>query len=211
MTDHRPSTERALKEITAALDTLAATITAALDNLAATVRAERDLAEARAKVERLTAERDRLEAAQYLSDGSAWGGPVREPTVQKGAESNAESIDPADVQPGEAWLVKVDRETRTAVKDTDAAIPWNTVNPSGVFHAEYNEDVTLLTRLVPAPRTITNPDDLDRAKRDTIIRDARGVVCSRDSAGTAWTTFTNLTDQRRHIVLPATVLWEPEA
>lgn len=190
MTDHRPTTERALKEITAALDNLAATITAALDTLATTARAERDLAEARAKVERLTTERD-------------------EKPVQKAAESNAETPTPADVKPGEAWIVEVNRQKRTAVKDNDAGVPWNTITTNGVFRAEDDDDVTLVTRLVPAPRVITDPDDLDRAKRDTIIRDARGVVCSRDSMGTAWTTFTNLADQRHHIVLPATVLWEP--
>lgn len=102
-------------------------------------RVEHDLADARAEANRLTTERD-------------------EKPLQKAAESNAETITPADVQPGEAWLVQVGRETRTAVKDTDAGIPWNTVNHSGVFHAEHDDDVTLVTRLVPAPRTITNPD-----------------------------------------------------
>lgn len=199
---------------------------------------ERD--EARADAERLTAERDgareeiawlrngpgHTEVATDLPDpaeaerleGLNFDKQVREAindhydqyAVQEAAENNAETPTPADVKPGEAWIVEVNRQKRTAVKDNDAGVPWNTITTNGVFHAEDDDDVTLITRLAPAPRTITNPDDLDRAKRDTIIRDARGIVCSRDSMGTAWSTFTNLADQRHHIILPATVLWEPE-
>lgn len=169
---------------------------------------EHDLAEARAggraahdnwmnaadEVERLTSENEQLHRA-----------------VQKGAESNAESLDPADVPAGEAWLVDVDGERRTAVKDRDANVPWSTVTAGGLFFHEENENVTLLHRLVPAPRAITNPDELDQVKRRTVIRDAAGVVCERDGMGDAWTTFTSLADQRPHIILPVTVLWEPEA
>ena len=168
---------------------------------------ERD--DARAEVERLTAERD-----TEGPDDNDWLAGMKEAARYA---INATRPNPADVPPAEAWLVEVNGDKRTAVKDSDADIPWNTVNTNGVFHAEYNENVTLITRLAPvtrlapAPRIITNHDDLDRAKRDTIIRDARGVVCSRDSMGHAWSTFTNLADQRPHIALPATVLWEPEA
>lgn len=147
---------------------------------------EHGIAEARAEVERLTA-------------------------VQKGAESNAESIDPADVRPGEPWLVECRGERRTAVKDRDDDVPWNTVAADGLFFSEENENITLVARLVPAPRAITNPDELDQVKRRTVIRDAAGVVCERDGMGDAWTTFTSLADQRPHIILPVTVLWEPEA
>lgn len=122
-------------------------------------RMEHDLTEARAEVERLAAERD------GARDEIAWlrNGPGHTEVAtdlpnpadaQKAAESTAETPTPADVQPGEAWLVQVGRETRTAVKDTDAGIPWNTVNHSGVFHAENDDDVTLLARLVP----VTRPD-----------------------------------------------------
>ena len=144
------------------------------------------------EVERLTSENEQLHL-----------------TVQKGAESNAETTDPAYVKPGEAWVVECRGERRTAVKDRDDDVPWNTVAADGLFFSEENENVTLLHRLVPAPRVITNHDDLDRAKWDTIIRDARGVVCSRDSMGHAWTTFTSLANQKPHIEFPVTVLWEP--
>lgn len=93
---------------------------------------ERD--EARAEVDRLRADVARLTAAQ------------------KGAESNAESLDPADVKPGEAWLVECHREWRTAVKDRDDDEPWNTFTAGGLFFPEENEAITLVSRLVPAPR-----------------------------------------------------------
>ncbi len=152
------------------------------------------LSEARAEVELLTAERDRIATGRHITYAEMDGEPLP---------------DPADVKPGEAWLVEVDGEKRTAMKDNGAGVPWNTIATNGVFRYEGDDDVTLITRLVPAPRVITDPDDLDRAKRDTVIRDTRGVICSRDSMGHAWTTFTSLADQRRHIILPATVLWEP--
>lgn len=58
---------------------------------------------------------------------------------------------------------------------------------------------------------ITDPDELHRAKRYTVIRDAAGVVCERDGMSDAWTTFTSMADHRPHIILPATVLWESGA
>jgi hypothetical protein len=182
---------------------------------------EHDLAEARAEVERLTVERDRLEAAQHLADGSAWGGPVREPTVQKGAESNAETPDPADVKPGEAWMVEVRGERRPAVKDRDSIGPWNTIDPDGRFLMEDNENVTLLHRLVPAPRVITNPDELDRLAASSVILSTDGDAWQKSSETSLWVsawwatsdgepskwTADRLCDEDH----PVTVLWEPEA
>lgn len=166
--------------------------------------AERD--DARAQVNRLTTERDRLEAAQYLSDGSAWGGPVREPTVQKGAESNAESLDPASVKPGEAWIVECRGERRNAVKDNDDTVPWCSINADGWFNAEKNADITLITRLVPAPRVITDAKELlSGFSEGTIIRDKAGDIMVRDADG-----WTEVNSYEWVVSLPATVLWEPE-
>lgn len=167
----------------------------------ATLARERD--EARAEVERLTAEQDT--EALHNHD---WLAGMKDATRYA---INATRPDPDDVQPGEAWIVEVEGERRTAVKDRADIQPWNTVNADGWLLTEDDEDVTLITRLVPAPRTITNHDDLDQAKRRTLIRDARGVVCERDGMGNAWTTFNSLANQRPHIALPATVLWEPVA
>lgn len=164
---------------------------------------ERDLAEARADVKRLTAELETEPVALEVN-------------VATDQQANMQGIlagslpDPADVKPGEAWIVDVDGERRPAMKDGEDYFQWNTITGGGWLSSVGNSDVTLIARLAPAPRAITNADDLDRAKRCTVIRDAAGVVCERDGMGDAWTTFTSLSNQRPHITLPATVLWEPE-
>lgn len=124
---------------------------------------------------------------------------------------NSSTPNPADVPPGEAWIVEVFGEQRTAAKDRTDYLAWNTVSAEGILFPEQNEDVTLIARLVPAPRVIINADDLDQVKRRTVIRDAAGVVCERDAMGDYWTTFTSLANQKPHIEFPVTVLWEPEA
>ena len=130
---------------------------------------------------------------------------------QKGAESNAESLDPADVKPGEAWLVEVDGERRTAVKDRGAGVPWNTVAADGLFFTEGNENITLVTRLVPAPRVIADPDDLEQLTEGAIIRSRDGEAC-RKSDGGDWSVdgLDGAVGYGPRQVLPVTVLWEPE-
>ena len=157
---------------------------------AATTRAEQvehELAEAHDELERLAA-------------------------VRKGAESNAESLDPADVKPGEAWLVEVAGAWRTAVKDRGAGVPWNTVDADGLFFPEGNENITIVSRLVPAPRVITNAEDLDALAEGSIIRAKDGDAC-RKSDGGDWTVdgLDGAVGYGPRQVLPATVLWEPEA
>lgn len=49
-------------------------------------------------------------------------------------------------------------ERRHALKDDDSVVPWNTINADGWPRYEDNDDITLITRLVPAPRIITDPD-----------------------------------------------------
>lgn len=176
-------------------------------------RVEHALAEARAEVERLTAERLDRNSETDVRDKAALNNldKAETVTVQKDAETTAETPDPADVQPGEAWLVECHGERRNAVKDNDDTVPWCTVNADCWFNAEKNATVTLLHRLVPAPRVITNRDDLDQAKRLTVILDSMGVVCERAPLGDGWFTTEHGTDQTPYIKLPATVLWEPGA
>lgn len=131
-------------------------------------------------------------------------------TVQKGAESTAETPDPADVKPGEAWIVNIDGVE--IVPGFKSGVGWICYRFfGGTTKAIGDERITLVSRLVPAPRVITNPDELDRAKRLTVIRDGVGVVCERASLGDEWFTTGNGVDQTTYIKLPATVLWEPEA
>ena len=261
MTDYRLAAERALKEITAALDTLAATITAALDNLAAvgapaptiaeklreeaswaeeigapvhgskfraladradkieqdavdrqewnrnltkqvaTLTRERD--DARAEVHRLTAERNTQ--APHNHD---WLAGMKDATRYA---VNA-TLTPADVKPGEAWIVECRGERRTAVKDMDDDVPWNTVAADGLFFSEENENVTLVSRLVPAPRVITNPVELDALAERSIVRDhADGEAMQK--FGTKWVPARTEHHEGfySYAILPATVLWEPEA
>lgn len=173
---------------------------------------ERD--ESRAEVERLTAERldrnpetkARVKAALNNLD------KAETVTVQKGAESNAETPDPADVKPGEAWIVETHRERRTAVKDRDDDEPWNTFTAGGLFFPEDNEAITLLHRLVPAPRVITNTDELAALPHRTVIRDNAGVMFQRIVHGwyQAGDTSVHRSDDN-FVCLTVTVLWEPEA
>ena len=110
---------------------------------------EHGIAEARAEVERLTA-------------------------VQKGAESNAESIDPSDVKPGEPWLIRVRGRDAVAIRDGHEEWPWSVAFIHGESDEAKDDVVTLVSRLVPAPRVITNPDELERMAATSIIRDGRG-------------------------------------
>lgn len=163
---------------------------------------ERDLAEARAEVARLTAERDGArEEIAWLRNGPGHT-EVATPTA------------PADVPAGEAWIVEVNGERRTAVKNTEDYFQWNTVTARGWLSSVGNADITLITHLIPAPRVVTTAAELDQLPDGTIIRDhdddeamqkiegrwvgsEGGDVLSSDWLGSG--TFT------------ATVLWEPES
>jgi len=203
-----PTLAEELAHITDHLQSWTATIITRALNAAAhrAKQTERDLAEARAEVDRLTAVNEEMWKTDNYREFRE-----RFLTMQKGAESNAETPDPADVKPGEAWLVEVFGERRAAVKDRSGVEPWNTVPAGGRFQPEEDENVTLITRLVPAPRVITDHDGLDRAKRLTVIHDGVGVVCERAALGDGWFTTGNGVDQTPYIQFPATVIWEPEA
>lgn len=187
-----------------------------------------DRAEARAQVERLTNERDAMSAmVDSLNDDlTELRGPQTMPVHPSDQQSNSlekpnssfksslkePAQNPADVKPGEAWVVEVFGERRAAVKDRDDYEPWNTFTAGGRFQPEENESVTLVARLVPAPRTITNADELDALAEGAIIRSKDGDAC-RKSDGGDWTVdgLDGAVGYGPRQVLPATVLWEPEA
>ncbi|MDN6657587.1 MAG: hypothetical protein L0L18_00950 [Acidipropionibacterium jensenii] len=178
----------------------------------AEVKRERDLGDALALARSHTAEQEVLDAIDAHYDHYP---------AQKGAESNAETPDPADVKPGEAWLVEVNGERRTALKDGDRYVSWNTVNTEGHPLGEANNSLTLVTRLVPAPRVITNADDLDRLPHNSVILSADNDAWQKSTRTILWSSpwwdashggpamwpSDRLCDEDH----PVTVLWEPGA
>lgn len=166
------------------------------------IRRERD--EARAEVERLTAVNETLRRTDNYREFKEFL------TVQKGAESSAESLDPADVEPGEAWVVECGGEKRPAVKDRNDDVPWNTVAADGLFFSEENETVTLLHRLVPAPRVITDLKDLNALAATSIIRDGRGWPGGITDQGVTMINGFRLSDEEVIEHGPVTVLWEDQ-
>lgn len=167
---------------------------------------ERD--EARAEVERLDAEVERLDGEvpqetpwQFIDDIRALLGKA--------------PLNPADVKPGEAWVVECRGERRNAVKDHGYSLQWSTVNADGWPVVEDNEDITLITRLVPAPRVITNPDELDRLAEGAVILSlSTKYALQRVNAGDGWYCPATKGKATSTDVLscgPVTVLWEPVA
>lgn len=175
---------------------------------------EHDLMEARAEVERLTTERDRRLQHEPYRRGQAipsTGDTFIVPCTER-QDRNAETPNPAYVNPGEAWIVEVNGERRNAVKDRDPHFPWNTVGANSRFYDKDNKDITLVSRLVPAPRVITNTDDLEALSHCTVIRDSDGDMFQRIAHG--WYKAGYETVHRsddNYVCLPVTVLWEPEA
>lgn len=169
-----------------------------------------DLKVALDKVDRLTAERNRIATGRYVTYAEVDGKPV-----QKGAESNAETPDPADVKPGEAWKANIwydgVHQPGTAIKSAGSS-DWVVIRDDGSRSTfRMNEYVELVSRLVPAPRVITNPDELDALPDDTIVRIDEGGDAMRKYKGKWHPTSNECCYESRHIALPATVLGEPEA
>lgn len=189
-------------------------LTAERDDARAEVKVlAEDLAGAESEVERLTAVNENLRRTDNYREFKEFLG------VQKAAESNAETPNPADVPPGEAWeVIATDPVKMFGGTTSHNTVAFRMTDRWIVCRQGYqtplvvpDDCIRLVRRHVPAPRVITNPDELERAKRGTVIRDAAGVVCERDPMGDDWSTFANLTDQTPYIEFPATVLWEPEA
>jgi hypothetical protein len=173
---------------------------------------EHDLAEAHAEVERLTDVNENLRRTDNYRE-------FREQflTVQKGAESNAESNaerhNPADVKPGEVWIVDVGEREAVATRDGSSdQYPWSAAFFDGEIEYFDDESITLITRLVPAPRVITDADELDTLAEQAIVRDhtdgealqkinGKWIAArpQRDDGFSSWS------------ITPVTVLWEPEA
>lgn len=157
-------------------------------------RVEHDLAEARAEVERaedraaewqgiaqryyakvelLTAERDEKEVLDAID--AHCDHYAAQKGAESNAESNAESIDPADVKPGEAWKANIwydgVHQPGTAIKSAGSS-DWVVIRDDGSRSTfRMNEYVELVSRLVPAPRVITNPDELEQLAATTAAKE----------------------------------------
>ena len=166
------------------------------------IEQERD--DARAEVERLTAERDDATVA-------------REENVAADQQANTQETlsgslpDHADVKPGEAWIVDTERYGRAvAFRSEDGqGSPWKFASKISTGRL-LDCAITLVSRLMPAPRQITTRGELNALPRRTVIRDKDGVVCERTSLGEVWYSPESTTDQTHYITFPATVLWTPE-
>ena len=167
---------------------------------------EHDLTESRADVERLTAERV-TDPSPTLNDGSM----TRPATVAREENVYPDLPDPADVKPREAWIVNIDGVE--IVPGFKASVGWICYRFfGGTTKAIGDEHITLVTRLVPAPRVITNPDELDTLAEETVIRDWWGLVSEKQDNGGWMDTNATLYDSARIASrTPVTVLWEPEA
>lgn len=206
---------------------------------------------ARVEVERLTAERDayermylesRAEATAIAEDIAGAESEVEHLTsvneglrktdnyrefrdkfltVQKGAESNAETPDPADAKSGEAWAANIwyGDEQYSGIAIKSAGGDWNVCRDEGT-HSTYrmNEYVELIARLVPAPRVITNAEELDGLAFDTTVRVGDTAYQRGDEmlafGGDWWYRpgdSVGVTSAELLSHGPVTVLWEPEA
>lgn len=168
---------------------------------------ERMYREARAEVERLTAERD-----TEVPDDNDWLAGMKEAARYA---INATRPDPAEAKPGEAWKANIwydgVHQPGTAIKSAGSS-DWVVIRDDGSRSTfRMNEYVELVSRLVPAPRVITNPDELDALPDDTIVRIDEGGDAMRKYKGKWHPTSNECCYESRHIALPATVLWEPEA
>ncbi|CAM5401707.1 hypothetical protein [Corynebacterium variabile] len=161
-----------------------ATLARERDEARAEVERERDLGvalaherdEVRAEVERLTAEQH-----TERPDDNDWLAGMKEATRYA---INATHPNPADVPAGEPWLVRVGGHEALAVRDGDPFWPWSVAHLDGGIDDVADESVTLTARLVPAPRVITNPDELEQlATRAVILSadDKNPDVYQRDS------------------------------
>lgn len=185
------------------------------------------LSEARAEVERLTAENENLRKTDNYREFRE-----RFLTVQKGAESTAESLpDPADVKTGEVWCANIwyDDEQHPGIAIKSAGGDWNVCRVDGTRSTyRMNEYLTLVCPLVPltdlidqaatttaetitkalgitAHRTITRVEELDALPEMTVITHHGDAMQKRDGN---WYVG-SVTGGRFSYPLPATVLYEP--
>lgn len=147
-----------------------------------------------------------MEAHQKLAEHHA---ETLERDVQKDTESNAEAPNPADVKEEEPYHIYY------GVYGNDHTIgvridgKWRCIGDDRGVHVT-DTNIASLTRLVPAPRVITNPDELDALAEGSIVRDNEGDPATRRAGGLDYRGVEGVCNDVHHY-LPVTVLWEPGA
>ena len=135
-------------------------------------------------------------------------------TAPEGATRPATDLpDPADVKPGEAWYLGVAGVPTVGFKVVGTG--WTCYSQhSRTSIVVENNLITLVSRLVPAPRQITTRGELNALPEGTVVRAKGELVCERyrhRSKGLVW--ISTGVDEDFPVdrpVLPATVLWTPE-
>lgn len=167
-------------------------------------RMERELAEARAEVEQLA---DVNETPRRTDNFKEFREKLL--AVQEAAESNAETPNPADVPAGEPWLVRDGQELSVAVRDAERWVLTHLKDATIRYRRV--QRITLVARLVPAPRVITDPDELDRLPRRAVIlsTDGQADVYQKGSNG-EWVDGASYGYPSRQVIRmenAVTVLW----
>lgn len=134
-----------------------------LELLRSELREERD--EARAEVERLTAEVESMKTQKEAADAAS-----EENVVDDDGQAPATLPDHADVKPGEPWLIRVGKREAVGFRDGHSVWPWCVYFSNGEYADLSDSVVTLVSRLVPAPRVITDPDELDKLPEWSIVK-----------------------------------------
>lgn len=186
------------------LDHARAELNEACDELA---NSEYDRHNLHAEVERLTAERDAATVAR--KENVAADQQANTQGTLSGALPN-----PADVPEGQAWIVEYHGDDLPALRRLDHPGDWYLVRKNGTGGHVRSQDITLVSRLVPAPRTITTREELDALPEATAIRDADGMICERADLGLRGLQWLAAGIDEDYPVqnptFPATVLWAPE-
>lgn len=113
------------------------------------------------EVERLTAERLDRNPATKARVEAALNNIDNAETVAVQTAPN-----PADVPMGEAWQVEVHGENHTALR---VGSDWWISADRGGYTSTRSDQVRLIARLVPAPRIVTDADELDALPEGAIV------------------------------------------
>ena len=188
-------------------------------------RMETEHAEQALRIDELDQECDRqcLEILDLTSERDTALAEVERLTAEWDDRPAADLPDPADVPAGQPWEVVaadpakkigggITKHNAVAFRMTDRWV----VSRNGYQTPLVVPDhcVSLVRRLVPAPRTITTREDLDALPEATVIRDVDGMVCEHVNLGTRGMQWLAVGIDETYPVqnptLPATVLWTPE-